>query len=680
MWLNGFVNIVSRCSFLANTSQGDNASVVEVFTYGASFYDCEFRENVADWCIVNPGGSQNRFEGCLFADNRTSEYGAVYVWFTSVWFENCTFVGNTGDATADILAGGGPDDDITIRRCVFAYGDARDAISGAVTMSETVVYTAGQGWHWSVADQLGQDGNVDLPPVFCDRENGNYLVADVSPCLPANNSFGNLIGVFGQGCQLDDWTVHPDGHGLLEDIQSAIDLVPSGGEILLASGTFAGPRNRDLDGASKAYTLRSLSGPDATEIDCAAEPGQERRGFFFHAGEDSTTEIVGITIRGGRSAESGGAVVCDGASPAFRDCRFLDNDGGSYGGAVDCVAGAAPLFDRCVFAGNRAVIGGAVVAREGSNPELCRCTVVANDGQVASVVAWDADLTLDRTIVADDLGAAAVGLVAGGQAVLADCDLHGNAGGDWTAPIADQFGQNGNFSEDPCFCDLAGGIYSVCADSWCLPVHNPAGRLVTVGALEAGCEACGCATTTSVFTDPLRALPNLGRVLVTWSAPGHLAWQFRLEARLAGEAWTVPIVGDAAGFTAADANPRLATGGRVTYDLFIREDDSWRLVAETRIDVPVADGVALVGAAPNPFNPHTEIVVSLGVARHAELAVFDLRGRRVATLRRERLDAGIHRVAWNGRDDTGRAVSTGTYVCRLLVDDVSRSLKLTLAR
>jgi flagellar hook assembly protein FlgD len=53
------------------------------------------------------------------------------------------------------------------------------------------------------------------------------------------------------------------------------------------------------------------------------------------------------------------------------------------------------------------------------------------------------------------------------------------------------------------------------------------------------------------------------------------------------------------------------------------------------------------------------------VADDVEVAVFDLSGRLVRTLRQGRLEAGTQNIAWDGRDDDGRPAAGGIYFVRL---------------
>ncbi|HXF48333.1 MAG TPA: T9SS type A sorting domain-containing protein [Verrucomicrobiae bacterium] len=68
---------------------------------------------------------------------------------------------------------------------------------------------------------------------------------------------------------------------------------------------------------------------------------------------------------------------------------------------------------------------------------------------------------------------------------------------------------------------------------------------------------------------------------------------------------------------------------------------------------------------PNPFNPQTAIAFSLPKSSEVKLEVFDLLGRSVVTLQDGSMSAGTHTVVWDGRDKTGRTVSSGVYLYRL---------------
>ena len=92
------------------------------------------------------------------------------------------------------------------------------------------------------------------------------------------------------------------------------------------------------------------------------------------------------------------------------------------------------------------------------------------------------------------------------------------------------------------------------------------------------------------------------------------------------------------------------------------------LVPETPADVVpggATDRLALA-ALPNPVRAGTRFRFSLAEAGTVDLAIYDIAGRRVATLlSAARREAGPGDVAWDGRDARGAPVPGGVYVARL---------------
>jgi hypothetical protein len=84
------------------------------------------------------------------------------------------------------------------------------------------------------------------------------------------------------------------------------------------------------------------------------------------------------------------------------------------------------------------------------------------------------------------------------------------------------------------------------------------------------------------------------------------------------------------------------------------------------VPLPAVPAVASLGPnRPNPFNPRTEIVFAIPEAGQVSLRVYDAAGRLVRTLLDAVLPAGPGAVSWDGRDQAGRAVASGVYLCRL---------------
>ncbi len=78
---------------------------------------------------------------------------------------------------------------------------------------------------------------------------------------------------------------------------------------------------------------------------------------------------------------------------------------------------------------------------------------------------------------------------------------------------------------------------------------------------------------------------------------------------------------------------------------------------------------------PNPFNPSTTLVYSLEKPGRARLEVFDMSGRRVATLVDEDTSAGRHEIMWRPAE-----LASGIYFSRLTVGSETDTRRVTLLK
>ncbi len=97
-------------------------------------------------------------------------------------------------------------------------------------------------------------------------------------------------------------------------------------------------------------------------------------------------------------------------------------------------------------------------------------------------------------------------------------------------------------------------------------------------------------------------------------------------------------------------------------------------------DVPHPRGTLRLKAAPNPFNPATQLTFLLPRAGEAKVTIFDARGRITAELPRLALAAGEYVVRWDGRDRTGHAAPSGVYLARLRTAAGDEVTKITLGK
>lgn len=90
--------------------------------------------------------------------------------------------------------------------------------------------------------------------------------------------------------------------------------------------------------------------------------------------------------------------------------------------------------------------------------------------------------------------------------------------------------------------------------------------------------------------------------------------------------------------------------------------------------------VILEQSYPNPFISETSIQYGLPEDTKVTLRVYNLLGQDVRVLVDERKDAGIHTMIWDGRDDSGRRVPSGTHFLRLEAGDYTATKKLSVIR
>ena len=348
------------------------------------------------------------------------------------------------------------------------------------------------------------------------------------------------------------WYVTVDGTGDAPTIQAAIDSAGQEDSLLVGPGTYSWSNQgtgddygmiRMMRGAPR-LTIVSEMGAGMTILD-----GEEEGRIFFYQGYTGTMgglTIDGFTFTRGRAPQSdyivGGAFTAHLSSPILKNCVFtlntadqggacwfggqgwpqfincyFENNTALYGGAV--LAVNTPFTVRisgCVFHGNSAVRGGGfygynvpLVADDcvfssnyGSSDgggmilnncypsSISRCTFYFNEAPSGGGVSLlgTTNLTADHTIIASSVYGGAAAIPGTASLAFSCSDLFGNVGGDWTGPIAGQYGANGNFAADPMFCDEARFDLFLRANSPCAPGNHPSGAgCALIGARPVGC-------------------------------------------------------------------------------------------------------------------------------------------------------------------------------------------------
>ncbi|MBU1677018.1 right-handed parallel beta-helix repeat-containing protein [bacterium] len=255
----------------------------------------------------------------------------------------------------------------------------------------------------------------------------------------------------------------------LPTIGAGLAAAAAGDTVLVSCGVYPEPGLEMTEGV----VLRSTTG----EADCVTVDAVWRGRILSCEGLSAATAVEGLTFANGMDAAAG-AVFCNHADVAFRDCVFIgcitgldgagfycnesapllercvfagnvadagsgggfcsrladpvlrgciftNNRAGGWGGGFHATGGDnAPLLDKCVFTGNRAGVGGAIACK-GTLTRLGDCELVDNDATGAGGGLY---LDFGALVVATDVlfeGNAApdgkAGLVTGSSTVLLQC-------------------------------------------------------------------------------------------------------------------------------------------------------------------------------------------------------------------------------------------------------------------
>jgi len=189
-------------------------------------------------------------------------------------------------------------------------------------------------------------------------------------------------------------------------------------------------------------------------------------------------------------------------------------------------------------------------------------------------------------------------------------------------------------------------------------------------------------------------LPAGSTRFVDWATavPGNSGSRVRLELSTTGDTgpwmvisddlpdngrhqWTVPLS------PTVDARLRLTVWTADDTAQTVMDRSFTILGGATAVGEVPRGAIRSLAVAPNPFNPRTEIRFELATSTRVRLTVYDLAGRRVATpLAGAWREPGAHAIVWDGRDDHGRDLASGTYRVELRADGATRGRSVTLIR
>lgn len=88
----------------------------------------------------------------------------------------------------------------------------------------------------------------------------------------------------------------------------------------------------------------------------------------------------------------------------------------------------------------------------------------------------------------------------------------------------------------------------------------------------------------------------------------------------------------------------------------------------------------LKNAFPNPFNPVINISYDIAIAGHVNLAIYNLKGQKIRTLVSESKAPASYQSTWDGKDSSGRTVSSGSYLIKMQAPGFDTTRRITLMK
>jgi hypothetical protein len=101
---------------------------------------------------------------------------------------------------------------------------------------------------------------------------------------------------------------------------------------------------------------------------------------------------------------------------------------------------------------------------------------------------------------------------------------------------------------------------------------------------------------------------------------------------------------------------------------------------QTSNDPDIPEKFNISNAYPNPFNPQTQIQIDLLNSEYINAYIYDVNGRMVSKLINDYLSAGQHVITWDGLNNRGNPVASGTYFVRVMGENQENWQKVTLLK
>ncbi len=146
--------------------------------------------------------------------------------------------------------------------------------------------------------------------------------------------------------------------------------------------------------------------------------------------------------------------------------------------------------------------------------------------------------------------------------------------------------------------------------------------------------------------------------------------------------WVIPMMdADSCVIRIVAYDPSLNTGEGISEEYFSVKDQTSIGEEEGEEEETPVYVTSLEQNYPNPFNGVTNIAYTLAEAGVVDLRIYDTAGRLIKTVETAvSRPSGRHVTEWNGKDDAGRAVTSGVYFAKISTGKFTQTRKMVYLR
>lgn len=200
--------------------------------------------------------------------------------------------------------------------------------------------------------------------------------------------------------------------------------------------------------------------------------------------------------------------------------------------------------------------------------------------------------------------------------------------------------------------------------------------------MELGCCYSPNAALVSTLIGNISAKRERNGVVVRWKVTGGDSENtFNIYRNIAGQGTLLlndePIIAEAD----LEYFDECSDPGEIQYTLEYNNENNvmiWSSTIQVEGASSIPPLVARISAYPNPFNPQTVIEYSVPLPSQITVAVYDMRGQLVKTLRQGYETVGVKNVTWDGSTNDSSQASAGVYLVRMHAASFVAIQKITL--